>query len=74
MHDPRCIFCGARLVQNLRTVKRPAAEIAKRQRAVIAGWIAAGHAENDLMALVAGPLAIAPEVAVEPVKPKRKGK
>lgn len=60
--DPRCIHCGARLIQRLgklRTVTQ--AEIQQRRRAVLADWIAQGHAEKEIRELVALPaMAVAP--------------
>jgi hypothetical protein len=70
--NPLCLHCGARIVQCLRGLARPAAEIAKRQRAEVAHWMTFGHSEQDIRALAKEKmLAIAPESA-EPKKKKGK--
>jgi hypothetical protein len=58
--DPLCLWCGVRLIQMLRTLNRPAAEIAKRQRVVLTDWEAQGHSRAEMLALVSGPLALEP--------------
>ena len=63
MFDPRCIFCGARLIQKLGKLRVMPAEITQRRRAVLADWIAAGHREAEIRELVALPvMAVAPVV------------
>jgi hypothetical protein len=58
--DPLCLWCGVRLIQMLRTLDRPAAEIAKRQRVALADWEKQGHSREEMLALVGGPLALEP--------------
>ena len=60
MFNPACLHCGARLIQYLGTLPIAPAECAQRRRAVLADWMAHGHAESDLRSLAKGPLAIAP--------------
>jgi hypothetical protein len=61
--DLKCIYCGARLVQSLRSlVGRTNAEIRQRQQAAITDWTAYGHDAAELTALIAGP------IPYEPVK------
>jgi len=63
MIDPRCIFCGARLIQKLGKLRVMPSEITQRRRAVLADWIAAGHRESEIRELVALPvMAVAPVV------------
>lgn len=66
-HDVACIYCGARLIQRIRRYSIPVSELTERRRAVLADWVAHGHDEAQLRALVKGPL------AVEPIE-KAKGK
>ena len=61
MHCPSCIYCGARLIQALGRLPRPRDEIVARRRAVLADWVAYGHAEADLRELAKGALALAPD-------------
>jgi len=59
-HNPACIFCGARLIQRLGKLRTPSSEqITARRKAVLAEWMAHGHSETQLRALVKGPLAVA---------------
>jgi len=67
MHCPSCIYCGARLIQALGRLPRPKDEIVSRRRAVLADWVAHGHAEDKLRELAKGALAFAPE-------PERRGR
>lgn len=54
MFDPACLYCGARLIQRLGTLRmRPRDEIIARRRKVLADWVAMGHSEADLRALAA---------------------
>lgn len=67
MHNPACLHCGARLIQRIGKYQIPVSEATTRRRAVLADWMAHGHDEAQLRALVKGPL------AVEPIE-KAKGK
>ena len=59
-HNPACLHCGARLIQRLGKVRTPTSEqITARRKVVLADWIAHGHSEQELRALVKGPLAVA---------------
>ena len=60
MFNPACIYCGARLIQRLGMFQIPTSECTTRRRAVLADWMAHGHDEAQIRALVKGPLAIAP--------------
>ena len=59
-HNPACLHCGARLIQRLGKLRTPTSEqITARRKAVLADWIAHGHSELQIRALVKGPLAVA---------------
>lgn len=60
MYDPLCLFCGARLIQQIGLLPISKSEATERRRAVLADWVKQGHAEEDLRALVKGPLAREP--------------
>ena len=53
LFDPRCIFCGARLIQRIGKVGNTAAEITQRRRVVLADWMALGHGEAEIRELAA---------------------
>ena len=63
--DPRCAWCGSRLIQKLRDQRCTQAEIKQRQTAMLEVW-AKFHPMAELLQLVAGPLAF------EPVKKEKK--
>lgn len=59
----QCAWCGARLIQRIGKLPgRLTSELSQRRKAVLADWVRWGHAEQEIRALVAGPM------AVEPVK------
>ncbi len=58
--DPRCLWCGARLIQRIPKFSKTEAETTQRRRVVLADWIAQGHSEKEIRTLVAGPLAYEP--------------
>jgi hypothetical protein len=60
LFDPKCLHCGARLIQQIGQLPIPPSDITRRRRAVLADWIAQGHAEKDIRELVRGPLALEP--------------
>ena len=67
MHDPACLWCGARLIQKIGRLQLSASESTARKRAVLADWTAYGHSEIQIRRLVK-----AKELALAPleVKPK----
>ena len=66
-YDPSCLYCGARLLQQLGKLRTPTSEqIAQRRRNELEIWVAQGHPEADLRALAKGK-----ELAYAPVKKKR---
>jgi hypothetical protein len=71
------MYCGARLIQRIKRMPgRTNAELSQRMTKVLNDWIAAGHSESEIRALVAGPMAVAPigrDVASESV-PLKSGK
>ena len=67
--DPACLFCGARLIQRIGTVKATKAEISQRRTVVLKDWIAQDHSEKELRELAAGPMCFEP-VQKEVVKVK----
>lgn len=61
-YSPACLWCGARLIKALGRLPRPREEITSRRRSVLADWIAHGHSEAEIRALVrADALPLAPE-------------
>ena len=59
-HNPTCLHCGARLMQQIEKLYTPTSEqITARRKVVLADWMAHGHSEQELRALVKGPLAVA---------------
>lgn len=67
LFNPACLFCGARLIQAIGKVGNTNAEISQRRKAVLADWMAAGHAEAEIREL-----ARAQSMAVEPAKKEGK--
>lgn len=69
MFSPACLWCGARLIQQIKALtQRPAAERSARCTAVLTDWVAHGHPEPELRALSAGSMPLAPPGAPEPRK------
>ena len=62
MHCPSCIYCGARLIQNIQKLDRPREERIQRCRDVLQVWMQYGHNEADLRSLAKGPKPIDPDV------------
>ena len=51
--DPACLWCGARLIQQIKGLTgRPSAERSARCKVVLTDWAAHGHAESALRELV----------------------
>ena len=61
LFNPACQFCGARLIQRLGTLPIAAAECRARRTQALADWLAHGHNEAGIRALVKGPLSIGPD-------------
>ena len=61
-YDPACIYCGARMIQQLGKLRTPSsAQITERRRNELAIWVAHGHDEATLRTLAKGKeLAYAP--------------
>jgi hypothetical protein len=57
-YNPACIYCGARLIQRLALRDISNAECTIRRKAVLADWVAWGHSEAEIRALVKGAPAI----------------
>lgn len=53
-HCPTCLYCGARLIQRIGKLPAPRAELSARRKRVLEDWVAAGHSEAEIRALVAG--------------------
>lgn len=62
LFDPLCLFCGARLIQAIGKLPISPESVIARRRAVLADWMAMGHAEQDLR-----DLAKAKAPALEPI-------
>lgn len=60
MHDPKCIYCGARAIQRIRKFSGTDAEAKQRKQAVLRDWVAMGHREDEIRELVKGPPAHEP--------------
>jgi hypothetical protein len=61
LHDPRCMYCGARLIQLIpHMCDGIAAWASQRRRDALAVWVAQGHDEAEIRELVAGPMAFEP--------------
>lgn len=60
--DPACLWCGARLIQQIKQLThRPAAERSSRCKTVLTDWMSYGHAERELRDLAAsGSMPFAP--------------
>ena len=67
-YSPACLHCGARLIQRLGMRRISISECTARRKAVLADWVAQGHAEAEIRRLVKGPLAIQPEAPKEKKK------
>ena len=72
MFSPACIHCGARLIQRIGKLPIPQSSCTARRKAVLADWMAHGHDEATIRALVKGPLAIGPVEATESDSPSQK--
>lgn len=51
LFDPKCLHCGARLIQQIGALPIPASEATKRRKAVLKDWCQYGHSETELRAL-----------------------
>ena len=62
-YDPACLYCGARLIQQLGKLRTSSSQqISQRRRNELAIWVAQGHSEAEIRALAKGKeLAYAPE-------------
>lgn len=72
-----CVYCGARIIQQLGCLMIPASEIKARRRENLAHWVAFGHSEAQIRVLVKldGP-AVAPPTPATPAvcAPRTHGK
>ena len=69
--DPRCLFCGGRLLARIGKVRALPSEIAQRRRVVLADWKSAGHSESELRELAKAPESLEP-IKKEPADGKHK--
>lgn len=72
-----CIYCGARLIQNLQRLGLPADERKARVGKVAADWVAWGHSGPELKRLASGlypSLPPAPESPTPPASAPRKSR
>lgn len=65
--SPACLYCGARIIQQLGTLPILPAQIAARRRENLALWVSHGHSEQSLRLLVKGCHCVGPAAALEPV-------
>jgi len=59
MHCPSCIFCGARLIQNLGRLPIAVSDITRRRPETLALWLDYGHDEKEIRGLAKGPAPLA---------------
>ena len=64
-HSLGCVYCGARSIQRIQRFQLPREVIAARCRAVLAAWVAQGHAESEIRRLAKGL-----DLACEPMERK----
>jgi len=60
LYDPACLHCGARIIQQMPLVSLGKTECSQRRTAALAAWVAHGHSELQIRAMVKVPLAIKP--------------
>lgn len=72
MFTPKCMHCGARLIQMIGRLQIPASDCSERRRVVLSDWVRYGHSETEIRKLVKGPLPIGPECTSESVHQDRK--
>ena len=60
-YTPKCLWCGARLIQAIGGLSIPASQASQRKRAVLNDWVAWGHSEKTIRTLVQGERAIGPD-------------
>ena len=51
-HSLQCLWCGARLIQAIGRLPIPVSQVSQRRRAVLNDWVAWGHNEKTIRALV----------------------
>ena len=51
LFDPRCLWCGARILQQIPRFCGTNAEASQRRRAMLAVWVEQGHEEGELREL-----------------------
>ena len=68
MHDPLCLWCGARIIQVIGKLAIPQAEATARRKVQLAHWLEFGHSESAIREAVKGPLAYAPEAVEKKTK------
>jgi hypothetical protein len=56
-----CVYCGARLIQNLGTLQIRSSQCTERRKAVLVDWVAHGHSESQLRSLAKGAHCIGPD-------------
>lgn len=72
MFTPKCIYCGARLIQMLGRLPIAASECSARRKAVLSDWVKYGHSEAEIRRLVKGSIAIGPASSTESESQTRK--
>jgi hypothetical protein len=65
MFTPKCIYCGARLIQMLGRLQIPASDCSARRKAVLSDWVKYGHSETEIRQLVKGSTALGPVRSTE---------
>jgi len=61
MHNPACIYCGARLIQEIFKYRIPAADRTRQAKAALARWLQFGRDEAEIRRLVKLDTALEPE-------------
>lgn len=59
--NPACLYCGARKIQFLGTLRISVTDCTRRRRESLAVWLEYGHAEDELRALAKGMHCTGPE-------------
>ena len=72
MFTPKCIYCGARLIQMIGTLPIAVSAASERRKVALSDWVKYGHSEAEIRRLVKGPFAIGPECITESVRPTPK--
>jgi len=54
LYNPACLWCGARIIQQIGRFQIPASESVQRRRDMLALWLKHGHSESEIRRLAKG--------------------